>query len=108
MHVKVRNALTDDVVHCDEGSGRAETFLHGACEGACVPEERLHELVGEIGERVVVSARNEQGVSREQGSVIQEGERDFIFEHNRNRGLAPHYVAEHAHMNTETSGRAVA
>jgi hypothetical protein len=103
--MKVGNALTDDVVHCDEGSRRAETFLHRAREGACVLEEWLHELVGEIGERIVVSARNEQGMSREQGSVIQEGERDFVFEHNGNRGFTPHYVAEHAHEHGDYRGR---
>jgi hypothetical protein len=33
--------------------------------------------------------------------VVQEGERDFVFEHNGDFGLAPHYVAEHAHEHAD-------
>ena len=80
MDVQVRHALADDVVEGDERSGLPHRLRHGDREEPGAPEERPDQVVGQVGERLVVVTGDEQQVAWEQRPVVEEGERALILE----------------------------
>ena len=75
VHVQVRDALAHAVVDRDERALGAEPLLHRTGEQPRVREELGQHLVGQVGERLDVGARDQQGVAGEQRAVIEERER---------------------------------
>jgi hypothetical protein len=90
------HALADHVVEGDEAPLRARRRYHS-------PRQPLHCLEvgpdmrsGQVGERLVVLAGNQQAVTVEQRSVIEEGERMWLVEHDDGLLLARRDAAEEA------------
>ena len=96
MHVKVRDALADDVVERHEGALGVERLDHRAGQQPGVGEQRLQQVVGQVGQRLVMLPAGSAGVAGEQGAVVEEGERSLVLEHDVGIGFPPRNRAERA------------
>jgi len=87
VHVEVGHALTDGVVHGDEGP----VSIHGLPDCGLHPlhgvEERMKGIDGEIGQTPVVGPRHHEDMTREQWPTVEEGD-DICFVEHHVRGPA--------------------
>ena len=96
MHVQVRHALADSVVHGDERPGGAEHALHRHREALRMSEEGTDGRVREVGQRLDVVGRHQEHVALEQWPPIEERKRVVVSEHQVRVGLAGRDGAEGA------------
>jgi hypothetical protein len=80
MDVKVRDALTDDVVNCYEAAFRLHGVLYLAGEHLGVDEKWTDEVSREIEQRWIVGFGNEQDVAGEKRAHVEKGHGDLVFE----------------------------
>ena len=94
MHVKMSDALTDDVVERDERAIASERGRHARCNELHALEHRPDEIGIEIGERDHVSLRHDQYVPFEHRRTIEERQHDAVVEHGANRQRACDRITE--------------
>lgn len=82
MQVQMRNALTDAIVHRDEGAGGLHRFLDRRAEQLCMHQKRTGERSGKLRQRLDVRPRYQQAMPRKERPVVQEGERMFVLGNN--------------------------
>jgi hypothetical protein len=82
VDVKVRNALADDVVDCDEAAFRFHGVLHFAGELLGIGEEWTHQIGREIEQRRIVGFGNQQDVTGKKRVHVEKGHGDVVFENN--------------------------
>ena len=86
--------LAHAVVDGDEGPLGAEARLHGARQQARVAEQLRQQLVGKVAERLVMVARNQQRVAREQRPDVEKGQRVAVLQHDARIVRAVHDLTE--------------
>jgi hypothetical protein len=96
VHVKMGDALTDDIVHGDEGALCFHGSLNGFGEQSNVEENGLDEGGREIGDGDEVALGDQEAMAREEWPVIQEGDGVFVLEDADARCLAEDDAAEGA------------
>jgi hypothetical protein len=96
VDVQVRDALADAVVDRDEAALGAEGVLDRAGQPPDAAEERLHQLVRQVGQRLEVSAGHQQHVPREQRTVVEERDALPVVVDHVGRELSEHDPAEDA------------
>ena len=94
MHVEVGHALADTIIDGYERSAGIERPLHCGTQKLRVSEESLYLRVRQIRERLVVHARNQKAMSREQWPVIQKSQRLRVLEDHVGRSLTSSDSAE--------------
>lgn len=94
VHMQMRHALTHPIVDGDEGAFGFHALLDGAREHLHITEEGSDKLAGKVCEGFVVIFGNKQRVAGKQRPIIQERERDGIFEYHQARKLAGGDLAE--------------
>ncbi len=82
VDVKVRNALADDVVDCDEAAFRLHGLLHFASELLGIDEKRTYQIGREIEQCWVVGFGNQQDMAGEKRAHVEKGHGDLVFENN--------------------------
>ena len=97
MAVKVRNALTDAVVHRNERSLRLHGPFHGPCKQLSPCEEWVDEGRREVHESLVVFSGNQQHVTGEHGSDIEESHGYLVIKNEMGRLVSSDDLAEHTH-----------
>ena len=81
VHVKMRHALADAIVHRHKRPVGFHRRFDGAREELGSFEKRPDQIFGQIGQSFVVDFRNQQTVPGKDGPMIEKGERDFVFEY---------------------------
>jgi hypothetical protein len=107
VHVQVRDALADDVVHGGEDARRRHRRLHRAGEVLRALGERAEHGARRVHERHDVLARHEQDMPGEQRPDVEERDEVVVLEHHVGGQLAGDDPAEHAvrvHAATRCSG----
>lgn len=82
VDVKVRYTLADAIVYCDESTVSVEAQFNrpGQHLGAC--KNVTDQTSGQVVQSLAVFFRNEQAVAWEDRSIVQEGQCEFVFEHD--------------------------
>jgi hypothetical protein len=88
VDMEVGHALGHAVVHGHEAPVGPEAALHSGGDAPGVGEERLEEIVGELGEGGHVAAGDEEGVAGEDGAMVEEGQGVLTLQDDMG-GLAP-------------------
>jgi len=94
VSVQMRHALTDAIVHRDKGAVGFERRLDRATETLDVLEIRLDQMCRQIAECLVVCFWYQETMTRENGSVVEEGQRYLVFKYQPRRHLAGDNLAE--------------
>lgn len=74
VHVEMRHALADAVVDGHEGTVGCKRGLDSTSQELGGGKERLYERGGEIRKGFDVVFRNEQGMARKDGPMVEEGD----------------------------------
>lgn len=82
VDVKVRNALADHVVDCDEAAFCLHGLLHFAGELLGIDEKRTYQIGREVEQRCIVGFGNQQDMAREKRTHVEKGHGDLVFENN--------------------------
>ena len=90
----VGDALADAVVHRDERPLGSEPLLHRLRHQLHARQQRRAEVRREVGKRLVMLARDEKGMPREQRPVVEKAERSVIFIDDRRLALTLDDLAE--------------
>jgi hypothetical protein len=96
VDVQMRNALAYLVVDGDERAVRSEGGFDRTGQSLRAGEEGRDQLGGQIRQRFVVGARNEEDVAHEEGPGIEESKARFILEYAVGRPRGRHDLAEDA------------
>jgi hypothetical protein len=96
VDVKVRDALADNVVDCNEGAFRLHGILHFTGELLGIGEKRTDELSREIEQRWVVGFGDQQDVARKERPHVEKGRGDLVFENDFGFNFASNNLAERA------------
>ena len=96
MHVQMGNALADTIIDGDERALGLKTRLDSAREPLRIAEQRLQQIGWQVGERLIVLARNQQTVPWEERPPIEEGDGPIVFENDVRRRLPGGNLAEDA------------
>ncbi len=88
MEVKVRDALADLVVHRQEAPLRPKRLLHGLGEQPGVSEERIDQMLGEVGERLVMLAWNEKDMAGKERAIVEERDAAIVLHHDLGASVA--------------------
>jgi len=96
VDVKVRNALADNIVDCNEAAFRLHAVLNFTGEFLGIDEKWTDQIGREIEQRWIVALGNQQDVAREKRADVEEGHRNFIFENNFGFDFACDDFAEQA------------
>ena len=94
VHVQMRDALTDDVVECDERAVTRERVRHSGGNPLHSLEQRTDEIAIEIGERDHVPLRHDQHMPLEHRRPIEERQHGVVVEHATNRQRAVDRLTE--------------
>ena len=79
MDVKVRHALADLVVHGDERPLGPDRPLDRLSQPLGVPEQGMDQMIGEIGEGLVMLAGDQKDMAGKEGTVVEEGDGALVF-----------------------------
>ncbi len=96
MDVEMRDALADLVVGCDEGPRCLHRGAHCSRGALNDFEKGSQQLLGQILDCFVMSARDDEHMAGEQRSVIEKADRGVGLEHQRRRMLSRDDLAEDA------------
>jgi hypothetical protein len=96
MYVQVGDALADAIIDGDKRTLRAQRLLDGAFEFLHDLKERANLRDGQIRQRFNMLRGNQQHVSEEQRTMVEEGHGGFISPDDFRRDFARHDVAENA------------
>jgi len=94
VHVKVRHALADAIVHRYEGPVGFHCGFDSAREELGSLEKRSNQIFRQIGQSFVVLFGDQQAMPRENGPMIEKGQQDFVLEYYPRRYLAGGYLAK--------------
>ena len=92
----VRHALADARICRDERPVRTEPALYRDRHAPHNTKERAEERVGEVVERLDVSARDDERVSVKERAPVEERDDVLVAMDHVRRDLAAHDLAEHA------------
>src|SRR5207244_1601240 len=92
--VEVGHALADGVVDGDEGAMGLERLLHGAGDPLHPLEVGTDLVVGEVEKRHDMAPGHDQHVAWEHRTLVEEGHRHLVVEHDVRRLLAGDDAAE--------------
>jgi hypothetical protein len=93
--MEVRDRLADNVVHGDERSFCSERIEHSARSSLNGDQERLHEVLRQIQQRLGVANRCDQHVTLEDRPMIKEGDHVLAPRHNRSIQFTTDDLADH-------------
>jgi adenosylcobinamide-GDP ribazoletransferase len=96
VHVKMRDALADRVVHADETALRAQRGWHGRADLLHPQEQRADQVGGQVGERHIVRSRRDEHVPLEHRPGVEERDGDVVGEHHLGGPGSRDDVAERA------------
>jgi len=82
VHVKMRDALADRVVHADEAALRAQRGRHGRADLLHPQEQRAYQAAGQVGQRHVVRSRGDEHVPLEHRPGVEERDGDVVGENH--------------------------
>ena len=82
VHVKMRDALADRVVHADEAALRAQRGRHGRADLLHPQEQRAYQAAGQVGQRHVVRSRGDEHVPLEHRPGVEERDGDVVGDHH--------------------------
>jgi len=88
MHVKMRNALADTIVHRHERALRFQRNFNRARQQLHILEKRSHEIRWKVAQSFEVIFRDKQTVSGEERAMIKKRERYIILEDDRRANFA--------------------
>ena len=88
MAMEVRNRLGDDIVHRNEGPLRSARVTNGDRQELGADEERLDQMRGKVGERLVMPAGDQERVPVEERAHIEECKAVLVVQYDV-RGLIP-------------------
>jgi len=94
VDVKMRDALADDIIHCDEAAFGLHHLLNFSSEHLRVQEKWADERSGQIRQGVIVRLRNEQDMAGEKRAHVEKSHGDVVFENNFGFEFARHNFAE--------------
>src|SRR5882724_955348 len=80
VNVQVRHLLADAVIHRDECAVSRRRRLDRATEELRVLEKRFDQVLRQISQSFVVLFRNQQAMTKKNGTMIEKGEGHFVFE----------------------------
>jgi hypothetical protein len=106
VHVQVRHALADAVVHRHERARRTEAALDRPGDPLHPGEQGAEQVGWHVGQRLVVVAGHHQRVPREQGPQVEEGQDDVVVEHHLARCVTSDDRTEDASVELCHGGRA--
>src|ERR1700730_4244903 len=96
VHMKMGNTLAYDIIDGHEGTFRLHPLHDGPGEEPDIREDRAHEGVRQIKERLGVALYDEERVAREERAMIEEGERNIVLKDFEAGHAATNDVTERA------------
>ena len=96
MRMQVGHTLANAIVDGDKGPVGLHATLDGTGYKLDSREKRSDKHRGQITQCLVVGLRDQQAMATKQGTMVKEGERYVILEHQVACRLPPHYLAKGA------------
>ncbi len=96
MNVQMRHALTNPIVDCHEGSLGRQGRFNCARKKLSILEKGSDQMVGQIGQSFIVCFWNQEAMARENGPMIEKGQRDLIFKNQAGNHFAADDLAKGA------------
>ena len=96
MHVKMRHALADTVIHRHEGPVRFQGRFNRARQKLGILKKRADQIGRKIAQGLMMSSGNQQAMSGENRTVVEESKRDFVCKDQSRACLSSYDLAKQA------------